>query len=282
MLSESGGSVLGDLPYLGSTLLVSLVIASLASSVLLRKLQTRLATLGCVLLVSGMVLSFAAGMFETNASELQLLSDVAQGGGIGVFFIAWGCVYIRLEAEAVECAFLGWFPLLAALLAVVAGINMLEWGATVLYSCLMLLSPPASLVCFFKSVRHADGHDEEAGLLDGCSRGKEGRPASRRNIVWPLANLVFVFAATSLAWNAFLFRMKINFGAQVAMFAVGIVVLFVIVWLALRMTRHFSLSTLYRWACHCSRLVQCCISFLQRLSSSRCSFACLSSTLGLR
>ena len=248
MLSESGGSVLGDLPYLGSTLLVSLVIASLASSVLLRKLQTRLATLGCVLLVSGMVLSFAAGMFEANASELRLLSDVAQGGGIGVFFIAWGCIYIRSEAEAVECAFLGWFPLLAALLAVVAGINMLEWGATVLYSCLLFLLPPASLVCFFKSVRHADGHDEEAGLLDGCSRGKEGRPASRGNIVWPLANLVFVFAATSLAWNAFLFRMKINFGAQVAMFAVGIVALFVIVWLALRMTRHFSLSTLYRWA----------------------------------
>lgn len=248
MLSGSDSSALGDLPYLGSTLLVSLVVVSVAASAIPRQLQMRLAMLGCILLVLGIVMSLVSQMVEANASELRLLSDIAQGGGIGVFFIAWGCLYVRSETEAVEYAFLGWFPLLVVLLVAAAGINLLKQGAAILYSSLLLLLPIASLVCFCMSVRHVGAQGEGNALLDGCFQKGRDESMSRKGIVWPLVNLVFVFAATSLAWNAFLFRTTIYFEMQIVMFAFGIIALFVIIWLALRMTRHFSLSTLYRWA----------------------------------
>lgn len=245
---DSGGSVLGDLPYLGSTLLVSLVIASMAHSASSRQFQMRLASLGCLLLMLGIVMNFGSEVIEANAADLRLLADIAQGGGIGVSFIAWGCLYAHSETEAVECAFLGWFPLLAVLLIAVAGINLLEQGAPMLYSCLLSLLPLVSLVCFRISVRRVDAQGDEAALLDGGPRKGESTPVLSRSAVFPLINLMFVFAATSLAWNAFLFHKAIHFEVQIILFAIGVAMLFVIVWLALRMTRRFSLSTLYRWA----------------------------------
>lgn len=247
-LAGSGGSVLGDLPYLGSTLLVSLVVASMTHSAASRQFQARLASLGCLLLILGIVMDFGSEMVLANAADLHLLADIAQGGGIGVSFIAWGYLYVRAEIEAVECAFFGWFPLLVVLLILAAGVNSLGQRAVALYSCLLLLLPLASLACFRMSMRRAEAQNERSALLgDGPCRDKGGF-ALGRNVVFPLANLVFVFAATSLAWNAFLFRAAIYFETQIALFAIGIALLFVIVWLALRMTRRFSLSTLYRWA----------------------------------
>ncbi len=247
-LAGHGGSVLDDLPYLGSTLLVSLVAAFVAASPAPRRPQTSLATLGCALLVLGIVASFVFEAAGANASGLQMISDVAQGGGIGAFFIAWGYLYVRSETEAVECAFLGWFPLLVLLLAAAAGINLLEQGATIPYSCLLLLLPLASLFCFRKSVRHVDAQGEGDAPLGGYPQKAQDESAPRGSVAWPLINLVFVFASISLAWNAFLFRAAIRFETSLIMFAVSIAALFVIVWLALRMTRRFSLSTLYGWA----------------------------------
>lgn len=246
-LSGSDGSVLGDLPYLGATLLVSVVVASVATNATLRRFQMRLAMLGCAMLVLGIILSIGSQIAEANASELRLLADIAQGGGVGVFFIAWGCLYVRCETEAVEYAFLGWFPLLVVLLVAAAGINLLEQGAAMLYSGLQLLLPIASLACFRISAHRVDEQGEGNALLADCCEKSQDDSASHKGVVWPLLNLACVFAATSLAWNAFLFRTAIRFETQIVMFAFGITVLFVIIWLALRMTRHFSLSTLYRW-----------------------------------
>lgn len=252
MISGSSGSVLDDLPYLGSTLLVSLVAVSVAVDLTSRLLQVRLATLGCALLVAGMALGAASGIEGVGASELSLLADIAQGGGVGAFFIAWGCLYVRAETEAVECAFLGWFPLLIVLLAAVAGINLVEGGSAVLQAGLLLVLPFASLVCFRKSMRLVDASESDQALSDLGTQEVSGedvsRGESRKNIVFPLVNLAFVFASTSLAWNAILSCAPCRFLELVSLFAVGIAALLVIVWVALRTTRHFSLLTLYRWA----------------------------------
>ena len=68
-LAGSGGSVLGDLPYLGSTLLVSLVVASMTHSAASRQFQARLASLGCLLLILGIVMDFGSEMDLANAAD---------------------------------------------------------------------------------------------------------------------------------------------------------------------------------------------------------------------
>lgn len=247
-VTNGASSVLGDLPYLGSTLLVSLVVASAVSHAYSSSFRTRLADLGCLLLVLGVLLGMASRTAGLNGSEFELLSKIVQGGGIGVFFIAWGSLYVSAETESVEHAFMGWFPILVVLLAIAAGINHLEHGATFLYTGLLALLPLASLICFRASERLIDESNAENALFDGYSESARNELLSLKNIVWPLVNLACVFAATSLAWNAFLFRVNIGFEQLIGLFALGVTILFFVIWLALRVTRHFSLSTLYRWA----------------------------------
>ena len=244
----SDGFAMADLLYLASTLLVSLVMACLPLGLVLRAFRFRLAVLGCVLLVLGVVFDVAAQIAGVRISGLSLLSSIVQGSGIGVFFVAWGCLYVHAETELVEYAFMGWFPLLVALLAAAAGINMLGEAFTILYSGLLVALPCASLACFRSSERLVDEHDGRGVLLDDLPCGERRDVSLRQGVIYPLVNLVVVFAAISLAWNAFFYGTHFGFRTQLMLFAVGIAALFVIIWLALRMTRHFSLSTLYRWA----------------------------------
>ena len=240
---------LGDYVYLGSTLLVSFAIAVTATTIESR-MGVRLAVYGCVLLVLGTVLDLVGRMASLGASELQLMSNIALGGGMGIFWIAWGCLYVGAETESVEYAFTGWFPLLVVLLPAAMATHLLGEAGTLAYAALLIALPCASLACFLASQRNLAKKSDDAYLDERSSTAESDVPETslRKDVVFSLVNLVCVFAATSLAWNAFLSYASLDFGAQIALFGLGVVVLFFIIGVALRTTRHFSLSTLYRWA----------------------------------
>lgn len=241
------GVPLGDFPYLGSTLLVSLCIA-VAATGREGRLGMPLAICGCLLLVTGTALDFAAGAVALAAVELRLMANIALGGGMGLFWIAWGCLYVRSETEDVEHAFMGWFPLLVILLPAALATRLLGEAGELLYAGLLVVLPCASLACFRASLRRGGREGGGGAYLEGCPGAAGAVGALGRGAVLPLVNLACVFAATSLAWNAFLSHAVLGFGTQIALFALGVIASFLIIWLALRTTRHFSLSTLYRWA----------------------------------
>lgn len=247
-LAGGNGAMMADIPYLGSTLLVSVLIAVLAIQSRELRILSALAFLGCGLLLTGTLMDVALRVSGMGTAELFSITNIALGGGMGAFWVAWGCLYVRCEIESVEYAFLGWFPLLVIVIAMAAGMRMLGDVGAVLYNVLLLAIPVVSLVCFRTCMGSIGGDNEalpdEADALV-VSRDNE---SMLKGAIAPLVNLSCVFIATSLAWNALLYRLELDFNQQIGLFALGVTALFFIIWFALRLTRRFSLSTLYRWA----------------------------------
>lgn len=220
---------------------------------------------GTALMIVSMVLVLAGPqvLIPEAVPLAAALGSVAAGVGTGLANLAWGVCLARVEAEALERTVLGWYPVFAAvflLLALSAGSDL---PAFVLPALMVVL--PAGSQVGLERYLGAEGKGQSARFGLSASRisqegayerGPSGVGGFRalRGYVVSLAYLLCAFAASSFVWSAFLSRQAVSFGTAMLLFAVGVGLLAVITWIAFARTRHFGLSTLFRWSLPCMAL----------------------------
>lgn len=265
--ADSGWDLFSESAYLAA-LLVSLVAAmpffrwrGNAATVPVARVGTGLMLVSMVLILVGPQV-----LIPDAVPVAAWAGSVAAGVGTGLVNIAWGVCLASVEAEALERTVLGWYPVFAAVFLLLALSAVSDLPAFVL-PALMVVLPVASevgLECFLRGGKGEVGKGAEGAIataiLGAPPLGNAPDSAERagfqtlRGYAASLGYLLCAFAASSFVWSAFLAQQAVAFGAAMLLFAVGIGLLALITWIAFARTRHFGLSTLFRWSLPCMAL----------------------------
>lgn len=262
-LAQSGqfaaGCYQADLAYLGCTLLASVLFAVLA----LRGVDCHLrsiADIGCVLMIIGTLLTAQVDAGSAGWLASLIAGKAAAGMGLGLLWVAWGVLFYRCEIGQVESAFLGWIPLLALLLVLAVSAKALD--STGLCFDLLFVSMPLFAVVAFR--RGMTAMEKDSGVGDALVASEE-RPAKGGRVLGSagahlnmreafggglgttLVSLTLSFSLVSLAWGVLLPVAELSFEETVELFAAGCVLTFLVVWISMRNTRRWSLSTMHHW-----------------------------------
>lgn len=236
----------GDATYLGATL-----AAALCSAVWFRKglLLGQLHRMGSAAFVLMLMGSTFLGFSSIGAGDAcAIVGKMLAGPGQGMFWIAWTAVLSRFDIERAENAFLQWIPVLVAVLVVSSLPASNASAAQAVRFLLMILLPVAAWLTFRRALALSI---DVGGTENGSDEPyREVRPVRETlgSVLWSFANLSVALAVIMVAWNAFLFHRMPDMSHVKVVFSVGTLMALPIVWCALRVTRRFGPSSLYRWA----------------------------------
>lgn len=239
---------LGDATYLGTTLCAALAVALRQREGYCAGQLQRIGNTAFALMLAGSALLSLSSL--GFGGTLPVVAGKALAGpGQGLFWIAWTTVLSRFDIEKAETAFLQWVPLLAAVLLTSSLVPQTSLPCAQMTSSLLMMALPVAVwMTFCKTL----SLPAESGALVGARGHHCPSPARRAGnmgaIIWPFANLSIALAVIMVAWSAFLFRHGPDMAHVKVIFSVGALAALPIVWFALRVTRQFGPSSLYRWA----------------------------------
>lgn len=210
-----------------------------------RRVEAPLSWAGCAAMMAGsLVLALQIADLPVEGVVLQAGSLLA-GVGLALCTTVWGVCLARVDFDSLESTALSWCAVFAGV-AVVVAVASLSYDVLlpVAVSLLVLLPLGAQIGLARTLAVAAEGNTSEQ--RDG-SDGLGSRGPSRQD-AGTFANLFFAFLALSFIWFAVSSLQRSAFGISMILFAVAAVILWAVLWVALRSTRRFGLSTLYRWA----------------------------------
>lgn len=276
-----------DLVYLGGILLASVATIALNLKGKLSQHLGNAADLGCALIIIGMPLITQVDINLEEWAISLVVGKVFTGFGLGLLWTAWGILLSRCEIGQVENAFLGWIPLLALLLFLAVCTKTLDPTGIcfgLLFSIMPLVSvialrrgmnaqdngssyvlPERPLDELPENPCGKHSQTEKATTISkplNASKERSAqaipltastdkitamREALRNGLGATLANLVASFSLVSLAWGVLLPTAELGFETSMAIFAIGCALAFLAMWVSMRNTRRWALSTMYRW-----------------------------------
>jgi DNA-binding CsgD family transcriptional regulator len=245
-LNQSSGFLVwgiswNDFIYLVFGILISLVIVVSAKHLGELDQHRWIAPSACVLLVAGMVLTMLSSYFVSGTGWLYVISSALIGVGQGAFWIVWGELLARCEMEDAENTLLSWLPMLAVLFLLVAALEFVFAIPNELLTALLALFPIASLIAFQRATKTIGPASHQR------KRIPENASGSSRTLKGVLVYFGCIFSIISFVWNVFSLQSRFSFGILIAVFALGTLVAFFVMWRLLAATRRFDFSFLIRW-----------------------------------
>ncbi|MEC4271731.1 helix-turn-helix transcriptional regulator [Adlercreutzia sp. R25] len=230
--------------YLASAL-VGYALAALVSETKGRGAYRACSWFGCAAMVAGSAVLVLQGLCGIGGVLLLQSGSVLAGLGLALSATIWGAYLASVDVDALERVALSWCVSFAMVVLVVSLASLFSDVVKFVVYALVIVLPVLSQGGLFSLLR--------ANSLDMASVDEtgEGARADRRSLVEEgasLANLFFAFLSLSFVWSAISSLERISFSGAMALFAVAALVLWGVLGIALRNTRRFGLSTLYRWA----------------------------------
>lgn len=256
--SPLAGIGFSEVPYLVSALCGYAVMA-VACERPGRKIVLPASWVGCAAMVAGVALVALRHAVVPDSMGLLAVASVLAGAGLAACTTAWGVVLVGLDADALERTALSWCPSFGVVAIAAAFAAMLqEVAQPVIY--FMLLALPlvaqAGLSRTDRMVASECAAAEQPGVQPrlGSALKLAGQDALT------LLNLLVSFVSLSFIWSAVSSLRSGAFGVTVFVFAIAAVVLWAVLWFALRNTKRVGLSTLYAWALPLALLGVACAS----------------------
>ncbi|MEC4176105.1 LuxR C-terminal-related transcriptional regulator [Adlercreutzia sp. R7] len=243
------GSHLAGLGFSEDSYLLS-ALCGYALAVLLcerrgRRAWMPLSWVGCAgMLVGGGALGCQAFLLP-SVGWLAGLGGVAAGAGMAACTTVWGVVLTQIDPEDVERTALSWCGTFAAVVLVVGFASTASRLLRPAILGLLMLLPVGAQIGLSGLLRAALP-DAGTGCREGVSHCAQLR--LRLESLGPLVNLLCAFFSLSFIWSVVSSLQNGTFFTIMGFFALAAMVLWGVLWLALRYTRRFGLSTLYRWA----------------------------------
>lgn len=224
-----------------------------------QKSERALSWFGCTAMMAGsgvLVLQIAGA--SLNGVLLHIASASA---GLGVAFCAtlWGVRLARIDLEALENVALSWCAVFAVVMFIVGVASLNPIIFQVISAILLMGMPLGAQVGLFRS--YALQTQRISSSTNSEAQSSETQAPETQNAGEPFANTRFsredkgvlinffvAFFALSLIWFAISSMQSSNLGVTSILFAFAALILWGVLWVALRNTRRFGLSTLYRWA----------------------------------
>lgn len=215
---------------------------------------------GCVGMVLGvlMVSLLRLGAVPESA-ELLLAASVLAGVGLAACTTAWGVVLARLDADTLESTALSWCPSFALVSFVVSFAALAQDFAQPIIYALLVVLPLAAQLGLVRTARMG-GEGDSVGFAHANAQARGSSLKIVRADALTLVNLLVSFLSLSFVWSAVSSLRSGTFGVTTFVFAVGALVLWGVLWFALRNTRRFGLSTLYAWTLPLALLGVACAS----------------------
>lgn len=209
-----------------------------------RRVEVPVSWVGCAAMLAG---SFVPALQIAGAPVSAVWLQVGSClGGAGMAFCAtmWGVCLARVDFDALEATALSWCAVFAGVMFAVALASLVPVVLQVVAVGLLVGCPLVAQIGL------------AAMLAEARATGSERGPEDAAVLSWPpsradlgaVANLFFAFLALSFIWFAISSPQEGALGATAVLFAFAALVLWAVLWVALRNTRRFGLSTLYRWA----------------------------------
>lgn len=238
----------GDVVYLGSTLATSLLVAAIFRKKYRVDQLHRLGNVAFALMLTGSI-ALALASVGVGGVPFEIGGKLLAGPGQGLFWIVWTTTLARFDIEKAETAFLMWIPLLVAvLMASSLALLVSPLFSQIIYFLLMAGLPVATWATF----RAALGLSTENREAPDAFASSQVPPANETkgigSMLWLFINLSIALAVIMVVWSTFLFRHTLDMGRVETILSLGALVALPIVWFALRVTRRFGPSSLYRWA----------------------------------
>lgn len=233
---------LADTVSLFSIIAISIAIVASARWIGTLDRHTWIAYAACVLLVAGIILRAVSWLSDQEIIWLYVLGSIFIGIGQEAFWIVWGELLTRCEVEDVENAFLSWLPILTLLFLVVVVLEVVFIVPKVFLAIFFTLLPIGSLIAFRRAIKVLVVAPVQR--RDIAREPSESESGSTRMFIY----FGIIFAIIAFIWNDFSLQAHFTFETLVAIFALGIICAFIIMWRVLMTTCSFSLLSLLRWA----------------------------------
>lgn len=210
-----------------------------------REAVAALSWAGCLAMVLGS-LALGSRVFPfPHVGWIVEVGSVMAGAGMAVCTTAWGVCLTLADSDDLERTALSWCFTFAAIVVAAGLVSSLDGWSRLLTLGLLVALPVLSQIGLwgsFSCLRLAPDSDEQSEFAD------PERARGKLNDLATLVNLLCAFLSLSFIWSAVSSLQRSAFSAAMFVFALAAVMLWAVLWLALRYTRRFGLSTLYRWA----------------------------------
>lgn len=210
-----------------------------------RRVWACLSWIGCGGMLAGSAILGCGAFLPLSAGWLGELAGAVAGAGMAACTTVWGAALTRIDADDLERTALSWCCTFAATVLVVGFASPAAFLAYAVVFGFLVLFPLGAQIGLHRLLREFDRSADES-----APRGRavpfELRPWLEG--LGPLVNLLCAFFSLSFIWSVVSSLQNGALPTTMCFFALAAMVLWVVLWLALRYTRRFGLSTLYRWA----------------------------------
>lgn len=216
-----------------------------------------LSWMGCAGMLLGATALACQAFLPFSVGWLVNVGSVTAGVGLAACTTVWGAVLAQMDADDLERTALSWCGTFAAVVLMVDFASMSPDLLRPVILGLLLFLPLGAQIGLAGLLRAAiRGAD--------TGRGEEG-PRHVQRPLWleslgSLVNLLCAFFSLSFIWSVVSSLQSGTFFTIIGFFALAALVLWGVLGLALRYTRRFGLSTLYRWALPLTMLGIACAS----------------------
>ena len=173
------------------------------------------------------------------------LGGVAAEAGMAACTTVWGAVLTRIDADDLERTALSWCCTFAVAVLVVGFVSSAAFLPPVVVPGFLALLSLGSQIGLSRVLRD---HGQSSALQSSRDGAEPLKLRSWLESLGPLVNLLCAFFSLSFIWSVVSSLQNGALFSVVCFFSLAAMVLWGVLWLALRYTRRFGLSTLYRWA----------------------------------
>lgn len=247
-VADNEFSSLLDLTQMCSVVAVSIVVLIMGERLSDRRNLVAMATFGCVLSVMAAPLITNVLPVAQSEQTFRLLGQVLDGMAQGMLWIAWGIVLVRFDFGDIEAAFLSWMPISALMILAGSALSASGYLGVVWLTSFLMMLPIVSTAAFYATIRISE-HLEHVEAVDppSITPMQSNHASPKQFCVGDFIHLGCAFVVVSVGWKAFLARNPFDFEVTAMLFGFGAATTFMVIWLALKTTPRFGLSTIYRW-----------------------------------
>ena len=248
VISSSGA--VSDLFQMTAVILASSIVFAGGERLSCNRSILSMALIGCVVSIFSTPCIMGTVPHLIDPFAINLIGQILDGFGQSLMWIAWGLTLTRFDFETVETTLLSWMPVSVVLMLTASFFTTLNVFNTALLAGFFMVLPIISTVAMKATLLIFDGSQvrelKNPGLLTTFQSNHDNL-TSNNSLAVDFIHLGCAFFIVSLGWNAFLAYNTTSFEIISLLFALGAGASFVVIWLALKTTPHFGLSTIYRW-----------------------------------